>query len=906
MSIDDRKKEESANPWHALKVEEVFSRIESSDKGLSGEEVQKRIETHGRNTLPEAKGDPWWKRLLLQFHNILIYILIVAAVITALLQHWVDAWVIAAVVVINALIGFIQEGKAEKALASIRNLLSLEATVTRDGKKQSVPADELVPGDIVHLESGDKVPADIRLIKVRSLGVEEAALTGESVPVEKNPDPTEEKIPLGDRGSMAYSGTLITQGRGTGVVVATGTHTEIGKINEMMAEAPKMTTPLLRQITRFGHALTVVILALAALTYIFGTFVRGYDTQEVFFAVIGLAVAAIPEGLPAILTITLAIGVQAMAKRKAIIRKLPAVETLGSVSVICSDKTGTLTKGEMTVTHVATMDHLYEVSGTGYEPKGKISSQVDDIEADGEKVLGWMIRGGVLCNDSRLKEKDGQWMVEGNPTEGALMTLGGKSKLEQDKCEEEYPRISSVPFESQHKYMATLHRQPENDKRIVFLKGAPERVLERCSEQFGEDGSGEVDQEHWKKAMDHLAKRGERLLALAMKEVDGTTENIEHDDVREGFTFMGLFGIIDPPREEALLAIKACHEAGVRVKMITGDHSLTASAIGEQVGLKSEGESITGEELEEMDDEKLAEVADRVDVFARTSPEHKLRLVKALQSKGHIVAMTGDGVNDAPALKSADVGVAMGIKGTEAAKEASEMVLADDNFSSIENAVEEGRQVYDNIKKSILFILPTNGGQSLVIVAAILAGLVLPLTPVQILWVNMITAVTLALSLVFEPAEENLMKRPPRDPGESILPVFFLWRIAFVSVLIMMGSLGMFLWQSLIVEASDEVARTAAVNTLIFGQIFYLLNSRFIYASSLRWNVLTANPYVLFSISSIVMAQMVFTYTPLFNSWFGTAPYSAVAWVPILVIGMVVFLAVEIEKSVMRNFFGKK
>ncbi|MCH8540402.1 MAG: cation-transporting P-type ATPase [Opitutales bacterium] len=906
MSMDDRKKEESANPWHALKLEEVLSRIESSDEGLTSQEVQKRIEAHGRNTLPETKGDPWWKRLLLQFHNILIYILIVAAVITALLQHWVDAWVIAAVVIINALIGFIQEGKAEKALASIKNLLSLDATVTRDGKKQSIPAEELVPGDIVHLESGDKVPADIRLLKVRSLGVEEAALTGESVPVEKNPDSTAEKIPLGDRRSMAYSGTLITQGRGTGVVVATGSHTEIGKINEMMAEAPKMTTPLLRQIARFGHALTVVILALAALTYLFGTFVRGYDTQEVFFAVIGLAVAAIPEGLPAILTITLAIGVQAMARRKAIIRKLPAVETLGSVSVICSDKTGTLTKGEMTVTHIATAEHLYEVSGTGYEPKGKITRQVDDVAAEGEKVLSWIIRGGVLCNDTRLMEKEGQWMVEGNPTEGALMTLGGKANLDQSKCEEEYPRISSIPFESQHKYMATLHHQPGKEKRVIFLKGAPERVLERCVDQFGEEDSAGVDQEQWKKAMDHLAGRGERLLALAMKEVDGKTGNIEHDDVREGFTFLGLFGIIDPPREEALLAIRACHEAGIRVKMITGDHSLTASAIGEQIGLKNEGGSITGEELEEMSDEELADVAVRVDVFARTSPEHKLRLVKALQSKGHTVAMTGDGVNDAPALKSADVGVAMGIKGTEAAKEASEMVLADDNFSSIESAVEEGRQVYDNIKKSILFILPTNGGQSLVIVAAILAGFVLPLTPVQILWVNMITAVTLALSLVFEPAEDNLMKRPPRNPNESILPVFFLWRIAFVSVLIMMGSLGMFLWKSMIVEASDEVARTAAVNTLIFGQIFYLLNSRFIYASSLRWNILTANPYVLFSIGSIVLAQMVFTYTPLFNSWFGTAPYSAVAWLPILVIGLVVFFAVEIEKSVMRNHYGKK
>ncbi|MCC5808554.1 MAG: cation-transporting P-type ATPase [Opitutales bacterium] len=906
MDAEKRPKQTDAAAWHALTAEKCFERLEAHKEGLGEDAVRKRLEAHGPNKLPEGRKEPAWKRFLLQFHNILIYVLIVAAGVTALLGHWIDTAVIAAVVIINALIGFIQEGKAERALESIRNLLSLEATVLRGGKKERIAAEELVPGDVVHLESGAKVPADLRLFEVRSLRVEEAALTGESVPVEKSADPSEENAPLGDRKCMGFSGTLVAYGQAKGVVVATGAKTELGKINELTASAKTMTTPLLRQIAQFGHVLTAVIIGAAVLTYLFGTFVRSYPWDEIFLAVVGLAVAAIPEGLPAILTITLAIGVQRMAKRKAIIRRLPAVETLGSVSVICSDKTGTLTVGDMTATHVVTTGGTYAVSGTGYDPEGEISrvdNGGDEVDARDEPLLREVAVGGMLCNDSSLRRKDGRWIVEGDPTEGALLALGRKAGLDADDLASEWPRRSSLPFESQHKYMACLNESPDGDV-IVFLKGAPEVVLERCGKQRGTDGDEDLDTDKWREAMDRLANEGERLLAVAVKDVSRDTRNIEHEEVGEDFVFLGLFGLMDPPRDEAVDAVRTCHEAGIEVKMITGDHAATAAAIGRKLGLADEGKVVSGTELEEMSDEQLRKAAVETDVFARTSPEHKLRLVKALQAEGRIVAMTGDGVNDAPALKSADVGVAMGIKGTEAAKESAEMVLADDNFSSIEHAVEEGRQVYDNIRKSILFILPTNGGQAGVIIASVLGGLTLPLTPVQILWVNMITAVTLALSLIFEPAEENLMKRPPRDADEAIMPAFFLWRIAFVSILIMCGSLGLFLWKQGLGHDLEQ-ARTAAVNALIAGQIFYLLNSRFMYASSLRFDILFGNPKVAYAIVFIFGAQLLFTYLPLMNLWFGTAPISLIASAPILAVGVTVFFAVELEKAVMRKWFGK-
>ncbi|MCC5846522.1 MAG: cation-transporting P-type ATPase [Verrucomicrobia bacterium] len=891
-------KNQSLN-WHAVSLEETLKKQNTDlKKGLSTEEAAKRKAEHGPNKLPEAQRIGPVRRFLLQFHNVLIYVLLASAVITALLDHWIDTWVIFAVVILNALIGFMQEGKAEKALSAISGMLSADASVTRDGETQTIAATELVPGDIVHLQSGDKVPADLRIVENRSLRVEEAALTGESLPVEKSTDPVKENAALGDRASMAYSGTIVSYGQAAGVVVGTGSHTEIGRINALVSAAPSLTTPLLRQVAHFGHLLTYTILGVAALVLPFAIFVRGATFTEAFLAVVGLAVAAIPEGLPAIMTITLAIGVQAMARRNAIIRRLPAVETLGSVSVICSDKTGTLTRNEMTVSTVVTADHLFEITGTGYQPEGSFSLEVKDIDPADHAPLTDLARVGLLCNDSRLRETDNLWRVEGDPTEGALLALGMKAKFTVKEESAAWPRLDAIPFESDHKFMATLHETPDGE-RMIFLKGAPERVLERCHQQRGADGDRDLTPDHWDQAMDHVARRGERLLALAVKSVPKDQSTLDFDDVKDGFVMLGLTGIIDPPRDESIEAIRLCHAAGVTVKMITGDHALTADAIAKQIGLMGKGKVISGAELEKVSDEDLPDVAEANNVFARTTPEHKLRLVKALQSRGHIVAMTGDGVNDAPALKTANVGIAMGIKGTEAAKEVSEMVLADDNFASITRAVEEGRTVYDNLKKAILFILPTNGAEALVIITAILLGFTMPLTPVQVLWVNMVTAVTLGLALAFEPPEAHVMRRPPRNAAEPLLPRFFLWRIGFVSVLIMLATLAVFFW----VKSTQGVenAQTAAVGTLIFGQIFYLLNSRFMFESSLRRDLLTANPYIAYAIGSVVMAQMFFTYFPYMNTWFGSRPLAAVTWLPMLATGLLVFIAVEIEKAIIRK-----
>ncbi|MFQ3677836.1 MAG: cation-transporting P-type ATPase [Fimbriimonadaceae bacterium] len=884
--------------WHQLTVDEAVERVESDlGVGLTDDEVAKRLERYGPNRLPEVERQGPIVRFLLQFHNVLIYVLLAAAVLTGLLAHWIDTVVILAVVVVNAIIGFVQEGKAEKALSSIRSMLSVHAWVIREGERREIEAENLVPGDVVLLKSGDKVPADLRLTEVRSLRVDEATLTGESVPVSKQVDPVDGKSGLGDRFSIAYSGTIVTYGQGKGVVVATGAATELGRISRLVGAAPTLTTPLLRQLGQFGRTLTMVILAMSALVLPFALFVRDMDFPDAFMAVVGLAVAAIPEGLPAIVTITLAIGVQAMARRHAIIRRLPAVETLGSVSVICSDKTGTLTKGEMTVASVATAEGWAEVRGTGYRPEGEVVFEGAPVRGDDGSALAQLARVGLLCNDSRLRRQGDQWVVEGDPTEGALVALAHKVGLDPAAEAENYARLDTIPFESEHKFMATLHRGPEGP--VVFLKGAPERVIERCGRQAGPSGPEPFDADAWNERMDEMASRGERMLAFAWKQVEPNVESIGPEDVRDGFVFLGVTGIIDPPRDEAVEAVRECHEAGISVVMITGDHVRTTEAIAERIGIRSPGGVVAGHELEEAGDAELIEIAERCRIFARTSPEHKLRLVRALQMRGKVVAMTGDGVNDAPALKSADVGVAMGIKGTEAAKEASEMVLADDNFASIAHAVEEGRTVYDNIRKAILFLLPTNGAEALVIVAALLLGRELPVTPAQILWVNMITAVTLGLALAFEPAEHDVMKRPPRAPREPILSRFFVWRIMFASVLIMLGTVSLFEFK--LFETKDlDAARTVAVATLVAAEIFYLLNSRFTLASSLRLDVLTANRAVAVAIGAVALAQLGFTYLPFLNALFGSRPLPWDLWGPILAVGAGVFALIELEKMAVR------
>jgi len=894
-----------ASHWHHQAAEQVLQSLHSSLDGLSRDEVSQRLQKYGANRLPQVHNRSALLRLLSQFHNVLIYVLMVAAAVTALLGHWVDASVIMGVVVINALIGYLQEGKAENALRAIQQMLSLNAMVKRDGRKLSLPAEELVPGDIVMLQSGDKVPADLRLLRVKGLHIQESALTGESMAVEKNTEPVAEAAVLGDRLCMAYSGTLVTHGQATGVVAATGGNTEIGYISAMVSDVKSLTTPLLRQMTQFARWLTLAIMLIAGATFAYGVLIHDYALADMFLAAVSLAVAAIPEGLPAIMTITLAIGVQRMAQRNAIIRKLPAVETLGAVSVICSDKTGTLTRNEMTVRSLHSARHHFSFSGTGYDPHGSISLQEREVEADQRPGLLEMLRGAVLCNDASLEQQDGDYVVHGDPMEAALLVAGLKAGLNHDEELKNYPRSDLIPFESEHKFMATLHHSHQAEA-FIYMKGAPEQMLERCAQQRVDRAEQPLDKDYWLQQIEQMAAQGQRVLAIAIKPVAESTRELNFTDVDNGMVMLGLFGFIDPPREEAIRAVQNCRRAGIRVKMITGDHGATARAIAQQLNLHNSKDVITGEQLESMTDDELRVQVNEVDVYARVNPEDKLRLVKLLQEQDMIVAMTGDGVNDAPALKRADVGIAMGHKGTEAAKEAAEMVLVDDNFASIAHAVEEGRTVYDNLRKAILFILPTNGGQALIILAAIVLGFQhLPLTPVQILWVNMVTAVTLALSLAFEPPERNVMQRKPRSPGEPMLSAHLGWRIVFVSLILMAGTFSLFLWD-MARGADIDHARTVAVNTLVMFEIFYLFNARYLTASIFNRQGFTGNRYVLIAIAVLLVLQMGFTYLAPMQELFGTSELGISAWLHIILVASSVLFLVELEKYLMRIRQHKK
>ncbi|MBL4574685.1 MAG: cation-transporting P-type ATPase [Opitutaceae bacterium] len=886
--------------WHTKNVHTVFDSFKTTESGLSDKEAVNRLAQYGPNCLPEPNVRSPLTRFLYQFHNILIYVLLAACGITAMLGHWVDASVILGVVILNAAISFIQEGKAEDALRAIRQMLSPNAMVIRDGRQVTIRAEALIPGDIVSLQSGDKVPADLRLFRVKGLQIQESVLTGESMAAEKNIHSVEQDSALGDRLCIAYSGTLVTHGQGGGVVVGTGAQTEIGRISTLVSEVEPVTTPLIRQMNQFGQWLTFAILALAGITFAFGSLIRDYASADMFLAAVSLAVAAIPEGLPAIMTITLAIGVQRMARRNAIIRKLPAVETLGAVSVICSDKTGTLTRNEMTVRTIATTNHLFDIGGTGYDPHGAISLSDKEGQSDNHPLLRELSRVSILCNDASLEQKDNDWLVHGDPMEGALLVAGLKVGLDSEDEKKQYPRADLIPFESEHRFMATLHHSHTADT-FIFIKGAPERVLEMCAHQRTTRGDQPLDKNYWLSRVEEMAQHGQRVLAISLKQVNEKQKSLKFSDVEDNMVMLGLFGLIDPPREEAIEAVQICGKAGIRVKMITGDHAATARAIARQIKLVNVDDVLTGQELESITEEELRQRVLTVDVYARVNPEHKLLLVKLMQEQGSIVAMTGDGVNDAPALKRADVGIAMGLNGTEVAKEAAEMVLADDNFASITYAVEEGRTVYDNLKKAILFILPTNGGEALIILAAIILGFQqLPLTPVQILWVNMVTAVTLALSLAFEPPEQKVMQRRPRNAQEPMLTKYLVWRVAFVSVIIMVGTFGIFLWD-LEQGASIEHARTVAVNTLVMFEIFYLFNSRYITASVFNWAGLTGNRYVPISIGALILLQLGFTYLTPMQSLFGTTSIDFSQWLAIFFIASSVLFLVEIEKYFMRR-----
>ena len=887
--------------WHAQSPEAVVRALGSSAHGLSDAEAEQRLTIYGPNRLPEAKPRSALVRFLMQFHNVLIYVLLLAALVTLALQHWIDSAVIVGVVVVNAIIGFVQEGKAEDALAAIRNMLSPQALVLRGGRLRTVAAEAIVPGDVIPLQAGDRVPADLRLLAAHNLRIDEAALTGESVPVEKTARVCAENTLLADRRSMAWSGTLITAGQGQGLVVATGAGTELGQISALVARVEQLTTPLLRQMTVFGHLLTVAILVIATLTFAFGILVRDYSMADMFLAAVGLAVAAIPEGLPAIMTITLAIGVQRMAAHNAIIRRLPAVETLGTVSVICSDKTGTLTRNQMTVRRLVLADGEVDITGTGYAPHGEFCRDGDNCRIEDEPIALQALQIMLLCNDAAVFERNGEWITQGDPMEAALSVAALKAGLDPEQEKTRLPRMAVIPFDSAHKFMATLHHEADGSS-LVLVKGAPEQVLQRCTRQCHESGEEPLQIATWEQRVEALGNDGYRVIALARKVLPTQPGALGFADIENDLVLVGMCGLIDPPRDTATAAVKTCQRAGIRVKMITGDHQTTARSIARQVGLQNTQQVLTGRDLDALDDTALAGRVDEVDVYARVTPEHKLRLVESLQAHDRVVAMTGDGVNDAPALRRADIGVAMGCSGTEVAKDSAEMVLTDDNFATIVAAVKEGRTVYDNLRKAILFILPTNGGEALVILGAILLGFEqFPLTPAQILWVNMITAATLALALAFEPPEPGIMRRPPRNPLDPVLSPLFLWRIGFVALILVCGTFGLFVFD-LAQGRPIEHARTVAINTLVMFEIFYLFNARFSRAPVLNREGLLGSRPVLLAILVLVVFQLLFTYLPLMQTLFGTMALSASTWLLIIATGSSVLWLVELEKLVARRF----
>lgn len=892
-----------AESWHAQSIDSICRLLHCEQTGLRDDaDIKNRQAQYGLNTLPPLKKRHPVLRFLLQFNNTLIYVLLGSAVITSLLGHWVDTVVIAGVAVINAIIGFMQEGKAEKAIDAIRNMLPDMALVLREGRRFLISAKELVPGDVIFLQSGDKVPADIRLISTKNLRIDESALTGESEPSEKNTLAVNQETLMSDRACMAHSSTLVTYGQGSGIVVETGTRTEIGRINVLLQSVKGITTPLIRRLRYFGYILSIAIVSISVMTFAYGLWFQGYALADMFLAAVSLAVAAIPEGLPATITITLAIGVQGMAKRNAIIRQLPAVETLGSVTVICSDKTGTLTCNEMTVQTLVFRNRMIEVTGVGYHPEGDFVENgralaLTNIASDPDIVKLTQI--GVLCNDAVLQQKESVWHLAGDPTEGALLTLGLKAGLDLDELKQTMIRNDFIPFESQHQFMATRHHDHQGH-HYTFIKGAPEKILKMCESEYVNGKEQLIDKNYWAEKIDFLAHQGKRVLALAVKQNNNSDSELVFSHIEKGCILVGLVGMIDPPRVEAIAAVKACQEAGITVKMITGDHAITAHAIAAQIGLTHESDMIlTGKDIESMDDKTLRETVTKVNVFARTTPEHKLRLVMALQANGEVVAMTGDGVNDAPALKRAEIGIAMGKKGTEVAKEAAAMVLADDNFASIEQAVRAGRTVYNNIEKSIMFLFPTNGSQGLIVFLAIMFGYVLPMTPIHVLWVNMITAITLSLSLAFEPTEKFVMKQPPRNPTAPLLSPFLIWRIIFVSFILVLGTFWLFSYQ--LAQTGDlDYARTVAVNVLVLSEAFYLFSCRYMVNNSASWKGLVGNPYVLITIACAVIAQLLFTYLPLMQTLFGTKNIPLEAWGLIMLVSSSVFVLIELEKSIFR------
>lgn len=878
-------------------IAQILEQKQTQPEGLNQAEAAERLQKLGPNALPQKKGKPAWLRFLAHFNDVLIYILLAAAVMTAVMGHWVDTAVILGVTVINALIGYIQESNAEKSLQSIRNMLSSDAQVIRDGKHATIPTTDLVPGDIVVLRAGDRIPADMRLIEAHNLRVEEAILTGESTVVDKHTDALTGDLPLGDRTNMLFSGTTVSGGGGVGVVVATGQATELGRINQMMADVETNRTPLLVQMDKLGKAIFVIILAMMAVLFVFSVLLRDMPMGELLLSLISLAVAAVPEGLPAIISIILSLGVQAMARKRAIIRKLPTVETLGAMTVVCSDKTGTLTMNEMTVKAVITADSCYRVDGDSYEPVGNLylEGSNEPVKVQPYTVLEKYLRTIDLCNDSQLVRNElGHWGITGGPTEGALKVLATKASLEPVTTQ----LVAKIPFDSQYKYMATHYKLDAEE--WVMVTGAPDVLFALCEQQQTARGLATFDRTYWESEMERFARQGLRMVAAAIKPADIGATTLDHSDLQQGLIFLGIAGMMDPPRPEAVDAIHTCQTAGIRVKMITGDHPQTAMSIGQMLGIHNSTEAMTGYQLEHMDDDELAKAAVEYDIFARTSPEHKLRLVKALQKNGEVVGMTGDGVNDAPALRQADVGIAMGIKGTEVTKEAADMVLTDDNFATIASSVKEGRRVYDNLKKTILFIMPTNLAQGLLVVIALLAGNMIPLTPVLILWMNMATSATLSFGLAFEAAERNVMNRPPRKTGQHVMDAFAVWRVAFVGSMIAISAFILEAWLAPRGH-SAEFVRTVLLQMLVTAQWLYMINCRNTDGFSINRGLLK-NKGIWMVTGVLLLLQLAIIYLPVMQMMFGTEALPARYWFVTLAMGAVMFFIVEIEKRLTRRF----
>jgi Ca2+-transporting ATPase len=892
--------------WHSLTAKEVLRLQATRPEGLSSEEAGERLKKYGANELLQKNGDGPWRIFWRQLNNPIGWLLIAAGFLSLLLGKHTDASVVFGAVLINSLIGFIQEYRAGKAIEELAAMVPESAALFRDGVPLTVPARDIVPGDLVTLQSGDKVPADLRLIRTKNLLIEEAALTGESLPVGKNDSASTSDAPLGDRLGMAYSGTLVLQGTATGVVVATGNATELGRINELLNQTVQLETPLTKQLAKVSAGITAAVVVAVGIFVIFGVWVKEAPLGESLMVAVALAVAAIPEGLPAVITIALAIGVRRMASRHAVVRHLPAVETLGATTVICSDKTGTLTRNEMTVQVAWADGHEYRFSGVGYDPAG-------EIEHDGVRLteipqgLGKLLSMAILCNDAAVREDAGVWAPTGDPTEAALVVAGLKGGLSAEELRGRYPRLDVIPFESETKFMATLHQIEGNP--LILLKGAPETLLQRCL----------LDEEQRQGVFDTIetyARQGLRIIAFAWRKSSGA-EELQPGEENGNLVFAGLVGMIDPPRTEAMDAIRVCHRAGITVKMITGDHPVTAESIGRQLGLLTQGRNaMQGRDLDGLTEEQLHAAARETNVFARVAPEHKLRLVEALQAQGHVVAMTGDGVNDAPALKRSDIGIAMGITGTSVSKEASKVVLMDDNFASIAAAVEEGRRVYDNLIKSLAFILPTNLALAGILAVAMFffptvtvdgtTVLLMAMSPTQILWINLVASITLSIPLAFETLEPNAMGRKPRPANEPVFSRFIIYRLVMVAALMTAGGCGLFLWEYFRIAGTAPVsaaghalalaeAQTICVTVVTLSQIFYLLNCRSLRNSLFSLGIFS-NPAIFGGIGMLLVLHLCFMYLPALQNLFGSAPLDMRAWLIAALAGAIVLPVISLEK----------